>query len=284
MSRSQKPLLLDTFLFYNELELLKARLEYLGDTVDYFVITEANIDFSGKEKGFMLNDEILEQLPYAGKIIYHREYINLNSISWLIKQLRYRKRKNRLLWKIQDAQRNSILKPLVRFKPTDIVIFSDLDEFPNEKAIREALSKLSKPDALKNLLCFSCDQLFFYYNIRNAAPNDQFYGSIFTHLASLRKLLPHKLRSQKDSLDHIKQGGWHFSYFMDESKILKKIMAISDVENLSQYKKITKEEIHQKILSGNDLYDRQTKLSEQEQHQLPQVVLQVLRKYLPGCA
>ena len=70
---------------------------------------------------------------------------------------------------------------------------------------------------------------------------------------------------------------------MDEGKILNKIMAISDVENLSQYKNLTKEEIQQKILSGTDLYDRQTKLSDQEQHQLPQIILTTLGKYLPNC-
>ena len=110
-----KPLLLDTFLFYNELDLLKARLEYLGNKVDNFIISEANIDFSGKEKGYQLNADLIATLPYAQKIIYHREHINLNSIEWLIKRLRYRNRKNRLLWKIQDAQRNSTLKPLKRF-------------------------------------------------------------------------------------------------------------------------------------------------------------------------
>ena len=96
-------------------------------------------------------------------------------------------------------------------------------------------------------------------------------------------MLPHKLRSQKDSLGHIENGGWHFSYFMDEEKILTKIMAISDVENLSQYKNLSKEEIGKKIISGLDLYDRQTKLSDQEQYKLPEVVLKSLRKYLPNC-
>ena len=144
-----KPLLLDAFLFYNELDLLKARLEYLGNTVDYFVISEANIDFSGKKKAFLLSDELISTLPFAEKIIYHREYIHLSSIEWLIKRLRYQNRKNRLLWKIQDAQRNSTLKPLSRFKASDIVIFSDLDEFPNEKALKETITLLSKPEALK---------------------------------------------------------------------------------------------------------------------------------------
>ena len=280
----EKPLLLDTFLFYNELDLLKARLEYLGNTVDHFVISEANIDFSGRNKDFILNDEFIKTLPFSEKIIYHREFIHLNSIPWLIKQLRYRNRKNRLLWKIQDAQRNSTLKPLSRFKSSDIVIFSDLDEFPNAKAINEGVSQLSHIDAKKNLLCYSCDQLFFYYNIRNVAPEDQFYGSIFTTLSTLRKLLPHKLRSSKDRLMHIQKGGWHFSYFMDEEKIQNKINAISDVENLSKFKNLSKEEIQQKILLGLDLYDRKIKLSDQEQYALPADVLALLKKYLPHCA
>ena len=45
---------LDTFLFYNELDLLKVRLAYLGEHVDQFIITEANIDFAGKPKPFSL--------------------------------------------------------------------------------------------------------------------------------------------------------------------------------------------------------------------------------------
>ena len=280
----EKPLLLDTFLFYNELDLLKTRLEYLGNTVDYFVISEANIDFSGREKKFILNDELIKSLPFSQKIIYHRESLNLSSISWLIKRLRYKNRKNRLLWKIQDAQRNSTLKPLSRFKESDIVIFSDLDEFPNAIALNEGIRQLSNPDALMNLLCLSCDQVFFSYNIRNAAQKEQWYGSIFTNLGTLKKLLPHKLRSNKDSLQHIQGGGWHFSYFMDEEKILNKINAISDVENLSQYKNLTQEDIQKKILSGIDLYDRKTILSDQEQYNIPQEVLIPLKKYLPHCA
>lgn len=278
-----KPKLLDVFLFYNELDLLKARLEYLGNTVDHFIISEANIDFSGRKKDFLLSEKLISTLPFSEKIIYHRENINLNSISWLIKRLRYKNRRNRLLWKIQDAQRNSTLTPLKHFSAIDIVIFSDLDEFPNEKAINEAASLLSTNESLKSSLCFSCEQLFFYYNIKNAAPRDLFHGSIFTHLGTLRKLLPHKLRSQKDSLAHIHKGGWHFSYFMNEEKILNKIEAISDVENLSQYKNLSKEDIGKKILSGLDLYDRKTILSNQEQHHLPSAVLEPLKKYLPNC-
>ena len=83
---------------------------------------------------------------------------------------------------------------------------------------------------------------------------------------------------------HIQKGGWHFSYFMDEEKIQNKINAISDVENLSKFKNLSKEEIQQKILLGLDLYDRKIKLSDQEQYALPADVLALLKKYLPHCA
>lgn len=280
-----KPKLLDVFLFYNELDLLQARLEYLGPIVDQFIISEANVDFSGRPKEFILSQEIVSTLPFANKIIYHREHLKLNSIPWLFKKLKYRNRITRFLWKIQDAQRNSTLIPLRPFSPNDIVIFSDLDEFPSETAINEGIHALqSNNPPHHGPHAYSLDQTFYYYNLNNAAPEDKFYGSVMTSLATFRKYLPHRFRSGKNDFEHIAAGGWHFSYFMDEEKILNKIYAISDVENLSAYKNITTEEIQQKILSGLDLYDRGTNLNKLEYQKIPDTVITVIQKYLPNCA
>lgn len=279
-----QPKLLDVFLFYNELDLLKARLEYMGPIVDHFIISEANVDFSGRPKEFLLSQELVNTLPFADKIIYHREHLNLNSIPWLFKRFKYRNRMTRYLWKIQDAQRNSTLTPLKPFNSNDIVIFSDLDEFPSEAAIHEGIKSLQSSNANhREPHAYSLDQTFYYYNLNNAAPEDKFYGSVMTTLGTFRKYLPHRFRSGKNDFEHIQAGGWHFSYFMDEEKILNKILAISDVENLSQYKTLSKEEVSQKILSGLDLYDRQTKLSNQERHKIPVAVVKALEKYLPNC-
>ena len=280
-----KPKLLDVFLFYNELDLLKARLEYLGPLVDHFIISEANVDFSGRPKEFLLSQELVNALPFASKIIYHREYLNLKSITWLFKKLKYRNRVTRYLWKIQDAQRNSTLIPLKPFNANDIVIFSDLDEFPSEAAINVGIQALQEDKAgHREPHAYSLDQTFYYYNLNNAAPEEKFYGSVMTTLGTFRKHLPHRFRSGKNDFEHIASGGWHFSYFMDEEKILNKICAISDVENLSAYKNITTEEIQQKILSGSDLYDRGTSLNKLEYKKIPDNVISVIQKYLPNCA
>lgn len=280
-----KPKLLDVFLFYNELDLLKARLEYLGPIVDHFIISEANVDFSGRSKEFLLSQELVNTLPFADKIIYHREHLNLNSISWLFKKFKYRNRMTRYLWKIQDAQRNSTLTPLKPFNSNDIVIFSDLDEFPSEAAIHECIKALQSGNRNnREPHAYSLDQTFYYYNLNNAAPEDKFYGSVMTKLGTFKNYLPHRFRSGKNDFEHIQAGGWHFSYFMDEEKILNKIYAISDVENLSAYKNITIDEIQQKILSGSDLYDRGTDLNKYEYKKIPDTVIGVIQKYLPNCA
>ena len=40
-TNDKRPKLIDSFLFFNEVDLLKVRLEYLGPIVDYFIIVEA---------------------------------------------------------------------------------------------------------------------------------------------------------------------------------------------------------------------------------------------------
>jgi beta-1,4-mannosyl-glycoprotein beta-1,4-N-acetylglucosaminyltransferase len=43
-------MLIDSFLFFNETELVELRIKYLNNIVDYFVIVEADITHQGKKK------------------------------------------------------------------------------------------------------------------------------------------------------------------------------------------------------------------------------------------
>ena len=46
--------IIDCFIFYNELDMLKYRLNILNNYVDFFVIVECKYTFSGKEKSCFL--------------------------------------------------------------------------------------------------------------------------------------------------------------------------------------------------------------------------------------
>ena len=52
-------MLIDAFTYFNEKELVELRLKYLNSIVDYFVVIESNITFTGKEKKWNF-PEVLE--------------------------------------------------------------------------------------------------------------------------------------------------------------------------------------------------------------------------------
>ena len=43
-------MIIDAFTFFNEKELIELRIKYLNDFVDYFVIVEADVTYTGKKK------------------------------------------------------------------------------------------------------------------------------------------------------------------------------------------------------------------------------------------
>ena len=260
------------------------RLAYLGEHVDQFIITEANIDFAGKPKPFLLNADLIRSLPFSEKIVYHQEFIDLDSLAWRYKRIRYQNRKSKFLWKIQDAQRNSLLKPLRNYSKNDIVIFSDLDEFPAIPALHAAIEALDLGSSKPDRLALSLQQLFFYFNVNSCAHEDLFYGSVIAKNAAFFHFKPHKLRADKNDLPHIDSGGWHFSYFMDEEKIINKVLAISDVEGLSHFKQLSADEVRFKVKNKLDLYDRAIPLGGKPANPIPEPLLELIHKYLPVCA
>lgn len=266
---------IDVFIFFNELELLKVRLAFLGPHVDYFVISESDCDFSGKKKEFFLTKELLNTLPFSNKIILHQEKINLHSISWFYKKIKYLGRQSRFLWKIQDAQRNSTLKPLSKFEPNDLVIFGDIDEFPNQNSI-DFLKK--NPTKL-----FSCTQQLHYYNINTIADGLNWYGSILTNVLELRRSLPCKIRGSREKFPRLPIAGWHFSYFMSPEKIKTKMDAICDVEKITHHNLINALDIKESIENKKDLFNRNIKYKKPNKlEEVPQELKDLFLRYLPN--
>jgi len=249
LSRNYKPKLIDSFLFFNEFDLLKTRLEYYGSSVDHFVIAECDVDFSGKKKGYLLNKDSIQTLPFSEKILLCQAQLDFNSLQWLYKKFRYKNDRKKFLWKIQDFQRNLLMKELKKFSENDVIIFGDLDEFPNH----EAISNFLRGGDLEIIVC---DQIMFYYNLSIIIDNEDWNGSLIFKRKLLNEFKLHYLRSQRNNFPIIKNAGWHFSYFMRPEFIREKILSIADVENLSKYKSIELNEIINKINIAQDLYGR----------------------------
>lgn len=279
----KKPKIVDSFLFWNEFEMLKIRLEYLGDFVDHFLIAEANIDFSGKPKKLLLTPELIKNLPHSSKIIYQPCHINPFSPKWIFKRLRYLGRHSRFLWRVQDEQRNSLLAPAKKLPKDTLILFGDIDEIPNIDSIK---TFIDQPNFVMQQP-ISFEQDFFYYTINNRSnESPKWYGTILANIADFIKLNPNYLRYLREQLKSISGGGWHLSYFMSAEKIREKILATADVEKKEEFKSMTSEQITHKIQTGEDLYsDKQAfPIDPDIKNKVDPKLLSTIKKYLPHCA
>ena len=110
----------DCFTFYNELEVLEIRLEYLKNIVDYCVIAQAFETHRGDSWKPMLNERHSLVKKYS------------NSINFIFCMP---ETKGFSIWERERLQRNSLNQGLKNVEDSDLIIVSDVDEIPNVNSI-----------------------------------------------------------------------------------------------------------------------------------------------------
>lgn len=95
----------DCFPFFNELDILEIRLNTLYDTVDYFVITEANKTHTGKEKEYIFEKNRERFAKFLDKVIYIKveDFPDLESS---------KKSSDGNKWLYENYQRDAIMRGL----------------------------------------------------------------------------------------------------------------------------------------------------------------------------
>ena len=277
----------DCFTFYNEVDLLKIRLQLLNDCVDYFVIVEMSKTQRGVEKDFIFEIHKNEFEEYKDKIIYVK--VDVPPLySGIYGD-----------WKLENFQRNSIMHGLKECEIDDLVIISDLDEIPNPYILQnldkvdvslispqnEILSKagiysmfrqffwicsIYPPLFLKKRKCVNVlektavilKQDIYYYYI-NCKSRGKLHGSVIFKFKNM--LLPQNCRKLRYTLPCIKNGGWHFSYLGGVKKIKEKLKAIVEGNDYAMKDHSNDDEYIENCLSkGIDLFGRKGKEFEYE--------------------
>ena len=234
-------------MFFNEYDILEGRLEYLYDTVDYFVIVESDITHSGQKKSLNYANNIDRYRKYQKKILYFPLSIDPSQYNWNLKS--DRSESFSPSWAVENAQRNHISQAIKLFKDSDIVIISDVDEIPNKHILNTVISKLST-----EVIAISLIQDLFYYNF-NQKRVSPWAGSVVTTVKNVKQSEPQWFRTNRNSLPSILNGGWHLSYWGNVEHIQKKLNSCEHQEyNTEQYNSI--ENIQSAIDQGRDLLGR----------------------------
>jgi beta-1,4-mannosyl-glycoprotein beta-1,4-N-acetylglucosaminyltransferase len=239
----------DTFTFYNELDLLELRMNILGDIVDYFVINEATITFTGKKKPLYFAENKERFKKWEDKIIHHVLYDNNQTLEKYWKGVPYhRSMMEDDIYKLPiHYQRacfhkdSAIYALLDHAQDDDIILTSDADEIANPEAIK-SINEWFDPNnhyVLKG-------PVYYYY--LNLLCEKEWMGTRVSTMKMLKTMSVDKLRQSHQNAWKVEDGSWHWSFFGDADTVRAKMDAYEHQENnLPQFRDSMEERIEKGI-------------------------------------
>ena len=217
-------MIIDCFIFCNELDLLEGRLEYLYNTVDYFIIVESNMTHNGKSKPLNYLANINRYKKYVDKILYYPLAANAVEHGF---NIALDPDNTDVQWKFENFQRNYIAQALKLFPDDAVVLISDLDEIPNTIAIGITAPVIGIAHEVLSL-----EQDMYYYNF-NQKIIEKWTASIISTNWYVQKKTPQWLRVQalRSNLGRVHDAGWHLSYWGGPDRIIYKIKNFAHQEH-----------------------------------------------------
>lgn len=254
----------DSFIFFNELELLELRLNILNDVVDYFVLTESPFTVSGNEKPLYYQENKDRFRKFNDKIIHNiTETIPNDYSDYLVKKPFHTD------YSSTDESGNRYISLPIRFqravynrecsayglvkggaKDEDLILTSDADEIINPYI----LENLNWFNPTNNYVCY---QRAFYFKL-NYLYQENWKGTRLCTFEHLKNTTVDRLRTDWYKSHMIEDGGWHWSFFGDADNYLLKIASYEHTEN--NIPQITNN-IEEKIEKGLDPLGRSIPIS-----------------------
>lgn len=230
------PKLIDVFIFYDELDLLEFRLEYLDEIVDYFVIVDANLTFQGKEKPFYYEENKKRFAKYNHKIMNYKvlqRNIPFDTMPAMEREISQKKEIENAILDCNDILGDDDF----------YIMVSDIDEIPKKETVRKLIAEKTGPVNLEQ-------RLGYYF--MNCVSDQPWFGTTLFHFYDLSE--DWYLRHNRQ-LSPVPNGGWHFSFLGGIEKIKSKIRAYGHSEYNNDYW-LNDKKLLEHINKGEDLFER----------------------------
>ncbi len=204
----------DCIPFFNEVDILKLRLNILSPYVDKFIIEEATMTFSGEEKELCFEKNKEQFSEFLDRI----EYVVVTDTP-----------KEALTHERDYFQKNHLIEGLQKVGATsdDVILFGDADEIPNPKVLKKIIDNFDKTKvyhlAQRNFYAFfnmeekSGKLLSITGDFPNIPDSERkWLGTKVTSIDNIPKEGMVRLRDlvpvdDKRSI-RVEDGGWHFGY------------------------------------------------------------------------
>lgn len=207
-------MIVDCFMFFNELDLLEIRLHELDSVVDKFVLVESGMTFSGNRKPMIFEPHKARFAEFLPKIVH----IQLDKLP------------GKRTWDKEQYQRDAIMKGLTSCTDDDLILISDVDEIPRASSVIEA-AKLMKS---KPFVPFR--QLPYMYFL-NGRWQHKWHGTVGCTYKTLKHDFcssPEKARAFRRHGVPLFNAGWHFSFLGSVDDIILKLKSYSHQKTADQ--------------------------------------------------
>jgi beta-1,4-mannosyl-glycoprotein beta-1,4-N-acetylglucosaminyltransferase len=256
-------MIVDTFMFYNELDILELRLMVLDEYVDKFVLVEAEVNHVGgpKELFFQKNrDRFTKWLDKIEHVIVRADEAP----------------KEESPWSREKYQRECISKGVDRLEVPDdaLIMISDVDEIPDMRVVQW--------ERMPHVV-ISVHMWMYHYNLEFLFTGEPWYGTVITNAALFKRYGPNYFRDNRWKFPVFQFAGWHLSSFGDEKHVLNKMRTFAHALDNNNHKHLqTEENIRQWIQEGKFI-DGKTELKRRPaEAPLPPVPMEYLisRKFI----
>jgi beta-1,4-mannosyl-glycoprotein beta-1,4-N-acetylglucosaminyltransferase len=206
----EESVIVDCFTFNDEVDLLAYRLTVLSGTVDWHVLVEAPVTFSGRPKA-------LHYCEHAPDFEVHR----------VLPVIAKNMPSGEDPWEREHHQRNTIDRALVFLADDDLLLISDVDEVPDPFVV----------EALRNDPYFRVGALVldgYYWDVEHRVPSTSAPKAIrFSEYRDRFDRSPQAVREASVTL--IGSAGWHLSFFGDAARAARKIRDYSHHRELGEH-------------------------------------------------
>ncbi|MEK7339790.1 MAG: hypothetical protein WBD50_07545 [Candidatus Rhabdochlamydia sp.] len=232
----------DCFTFFNELELLKMRLEELNDHVDYFVLVESVETQRGDPKPlyFQENQHLFNKyLPKIKHIVIDEYPSDIDPVTGLC-------------WDRESFQRKCIMRGLQQCDNLDIIMISELNEIPRTQTLETLKLLFYREKRKPNKLVIknppdeiALEMPSFVYQLNRKSENHEgpWVGTVATLYNNVKRKGVQSLRDNRWNFFKIMDGGWYFTWIGNTDQIRQSLFSTIEGRDKESVGSISDEEI-----------------------------------------
>lgn len=244
--RDEKRKVFDLFMVNTELDWMEIRIRELANQVDYFVVLEAETDFTNRPKALLVQENLSRFSQFKDKIIHH--ILNVTSNPYKDPWDREHFTRNAMMEQVFPT-----LKEDQAVKEGDVIIVSDVDEIPRADVVK-ALRNCDFPRRI------TLRTSYYRYSFQWLLREPQWIHPQATFYAGPDKTIkPEDLRM--GNVDgEVMNAGWHCSSCLANlDDMVNKVTSFSHQEfNTPDF--TDPDKILQRVREGLDPYNRTGKI------------------------